>query len=176
MRAAEDNTISIPPVPEAASRVVVELTGIRKCFGATRCSRASTCGVHSGEHVVVFGPSGSGKSTLLRTINLLEPPTSGSVQVDGTEYAQGGPAIELRRAVGMVFQQFNLFPHLTALDNIALSLRRAKRRQARRAKERAATSCGGSACSPTPRTSRTSCPAASSSASRSPGRSRWTPR
>ena len=89
--------------------------------------------VHQGEHVVIFGPSGSGKSTLLRTINLLEEPSAGSVRVLGVEYGPGlgagekrGRALELRRKVGMVFQQFNLFPHLTALDNIALPLRAAK--------------------------------------------------
>src|SRR3954469_23120678 len=138
MRALEDNTISIPPVPEAASRVVVELTGIRKSFGDNEVLRGVDLTVHAGEHVVIFGPSGSGKSTLLRTINMLEPPTTGSVKVDGTEYAQGGSAIELRRAVGMVFQQFNLFPHLTALENITLPLRRAKRANRADAEERAA--------------------------------------
>ncbi len=80
--------------------------------------------------MVIFGPSGSGKSTLLRTINLLEEPTSGSVQVLGVEYGRGqdpavprGRPLELRRIVGMVFQQFNLFGHITALENVALPLR-----------------------------------------------------
>jgi ABC-type polar amino acid transport system ATPase subunit len=90
--------------------------------------------VHAGEHVVIFGPSGSGKSTLLRTINLLEEPSEGSVRVLGVEYGPGlggakvkrGGPLQLRRHVGMVFQQFNLFPHLTALDNIARPLRSAK--------------------------------------------------
>src|SRR3954471_23446338 len=127
MRAAEDSTISTPTAPEVASRVVVELTGIRKSFGPNEVLKGVDLAVHAGEHVVIFGPSGSGKSTLLRTINLLEPPTAGSVKVDGKEYAKGGSPIELRRAVGMVFQQFNLFPHLTALENITLPLRRAKR-------------------------------------------------
>jgi ABC-type polar amino acid transport system ATPase subunit len=106
--------------------------------------------VSPGEHVVVFGPSGSGKSTLLRTINLLERPTSGSVCVYGTEYGPGvagertsalprrGKAIELRRQVGMVFQQFNLFPHLNALDNVAIGLRRAKSMGKNAARDRAA--------------------------------------
>jgi ABC-type polar amino acid transport system ATPase subunit len=89
--------------------------------------------VHQGEHVVIFGPSGSGKSTLLRTINMLEVPNAGSVRVLGVEYGPGlvpgekrGNVLELRRRVGMVFQQFNLFPHRTALDNVALPLRAAK--------------------------------------------------
>jgi ABC-type polar amino acid transport system ATPase subunit len=138
MRAAEDSTISIPTAPEVASRVVVELTGIRKSFGANEVLKGVDLTVHAGEHVVIFGPSGSGKSTLLRTINLLEPPTAGSVKVDGKEYAKGGSAIELRRTVGMVFQQFNLFPHLTALENITLPLRRVKGVKRNAAEERAA--------------------------------------
>src|SRR3954469_25362872 len=143
MRALEDTTISIPPVPEAASRVVVELTGIRKSFGDNEVLRGVDLTVHAGEHVVIFGPSGSGKSTLLRTINLLEPPTAGSVVVDGLEYAHGnagkrGTPTQLRRAVGMVFQQFNLFPHLTALENITLPLRSVRKVKRAEAEDRAA--------------------------------------
>src|SRR3954454_18182286 len=123
MRAAEDSPITAPPVSEVAPPALVELTSIRKSFGENEVLKGVDLSVHAGEHVVIFGPSGSGKSTLLRTINLLEPPTSGSVKVDGKEYARGGSAIELRRTVGMVFQQFNLFPHLTALENITLPLR-----------------------------------------------------
>src|SRR6266516_1269315 len=103
--------------------VVVQLEGIRKSFGQTEVLHGVDLTVHAGEHVVVFGPSGSGKSTLLRTINLLEEPSAGSVRVLGVEYGPGlggakvkrGGPLQLRRHVGMVFQQFNLFPHLTAL-------------------------------------------------------------
>ena len=124
----------------------VRLRSIHKSFGSNEVLKGVDLLVSSGEHVVVFGPSGSGKSTLLRTINLLEPPTSGSVQVYGTEYGPGLPGdqarqgrpIELRRTVGMVFQQFNLFPHLSALDNVAIALRRAKHIGKRDARERAA--------------------------------------
>jgi ABC-type polar amino acid transport system ATPase subunit len=125
----------------------VQLTSIHKRFGAHEVLKDVDLVVSPGEHVVVFGPSGSGKSTLLRTINLLERPTSGSVCVFGTEYGPGlpggaaakrGSAIELRRQVGMVFQQFNLFPHLDALDNVAIALRRAKSIGKRDARERAA--------------------------------------
>src|SRR4051794_13185031 len=108
--------------PSDGRTAVVELRGIKKSYGAKQVLHGVDLMVYAGEHVVIFGPSGSGKSTLLRTINLLEPPTSGSVKVDGKEYARGGSAIELRRTVGMVFQQFNLFPHLTALENITLPL------------------------------------------------------
>src|SRR3954471_19152290 len=114
MRAAEDSTISTPTAPEVASRVVVELTGIRKSFGPNEVLCGVDLRVHSGEHVVIFGPSGSGKSTLLRTINLLEEPNEGSLRIDGREFGPGpreagvkrGKPMELRRTVGMVFQQF----------------------------------------------------------------------
>ncbi|HZO97569.1 MAG TPA: amino acid ABC transporter ATP-binding protein [Gaiellaceae bacterium] len=126
-----------------ARDVVVRLEGIRKSFGTTEVLHGVDLTVHAGEHVVVFGPSGSGKSTLLRTINLLEEPSAGSVQVLGVEYGPAGgrrrgSAVELRRRVGMVFQQFNLFPHLTALHNVALALRAAKRVGRDDAEERAA--------------------------------------
>ncbi|GLY85049.1 amino acid ABC transporter ATP-binding protein [Actinoallomurus iriomotensis] len=111
---------------------IVELRGIRKSFGELEVLCGIDLEIFAGEHVVIFGPSGSGKSTVLRSINLLEPPTSGSLKVAGIEYGPGVPGekagrrgkpLELRRTVGMVFQQFNLFPHLTALDNVALPLR-----------------------------------------------------
>ena len=141
--------------------------------------------VHAGEHVVIFGPSGSGKSTLLRTINLLEEPSEGSVRVLGVEYGPGlgganekrGGPLQLRRHVGMVFQQFNLFPHLTALDNIARPLRSAKgigRARGRGARQRAR--CSRSACSTGRRTTRRSSRAGRRSASRSPARSASTRR
>jgi ABC-type polar amino acid transport system ATPase subunit len=132
--------------PEISSRAVVELRGIKKSFGSTEVLHGVDLTVHAGEHVVIFGPSGSGKSTLLRTINLLEEPSAGSVRVLGVEYGPGlegervkrGGPLQLRRHVGMVFQQFNLFPHLTALHNIALALRSAGGLHRREAEERAA--------------------------------------
>ena len=133
------------PVPEpittpgsdpttTGGEVVLELTQIHKWFADNHVLRGVDLEVRRGEHVVVFGPSGSGKSTLLRTANLLELPQSGSVQLDGVEYGPGvegespkrGSARMLRQRVGMVFQQFNLFPHLTVLDNVAIALRRVK--------------------------------------------------
>lgn len=126
-------------------RAVVELAEIYKCFGANEVLHDVSLRVHKGEHVVIFGPSGSGKSTLLRTINLLEQPDAGSVRVLGVEYgpapcptAERGRPQQLRRQVGMVFQQFNLFPHLNALDNIVLALRRVRRMKRHVAEERAA--------------------------------------
>ncbi len=117
--------------------LVLRLRGIHKSFGTNHVLRGIDLSVGQGQHVVIFGPSGSGKSTLLRTANLLEQPDSGSVWFDGKEYGPGIPGAggedpprgkprDLRQQVGMVFQQFNLFPHITALENVALALRRVK--------------------------------------------------
>ena len=126
---------------------VLELRGVHKSFGSNHVLRGIDLLVGQGQHVVIFGPSGSGKSTLLRTANLLERPDSGSVWFDGKEYGPGiegerhprGRAKDLRQRVGMVFQQFNLFPHLTALENVALALRRVKRMKREEAEQRAAS-------------------------------------
>src|SRR3954451_8653338 len=133
------------PQGHVGGQVVVQLQGIRKSFGSTEVLHGVDLTVHAGAHAVVFGPSGSGKSTVLRTINLLEEPSEGSVRVLGVEYGptrppgiRRGSPVELRRRVGMVFQQFNLFPHLTALHNVALPLRAAKGLARREAEERAA--------------------------------------
>ncbi|QIG45736.1 amino acid ABC transporter ATP-binding protein [Nocardioides anomalus] len=126
---------------------MVKIRGLRKSFGPLEVLKGIDLDVHQGEHVVLFGPSGSGKSTVLRSINLLEPPDHGSVCVDGVEYGPGvagaasvkrGRPMALRRKVGMVFQQFNLFPHLTALDNVALPLRSVKGMRSEPAMQRAA--------------------------------------
>ena len=127
---------------------VVRLQGIHKWFDDNHVLRGVDAAVERGQHVVVFGPSGSGKSTLLRTINLLEEPQQGSVSILGVEYGPGvdgalrrserGSARELRQRVGMVFQQFNLFPHLTALENVTIALRRVKGVDRSEAEERAA--------------------------------------
>jgi ABC-type polar amino acid transport system ATPase subunit len=123
---------------------IIQLRGINKSFGTNQVLFDIDLDVQKGEHVVIFGPSGSGKSTVLRSINLLSDPDSGSLKVDGIEY---GPAVSatkkgvrlaLRRKVGMVFQQFNLFPHLTALDNVALPLRKVHGLGKQKARETAA--------------------------------------
>ena len=131
-----------------ATAPVVRLQGINKWFDDNHVLRGVDLAVSRGEHVVVFGPSGSGKSTLLRTINLLEEPQKGSVAILGVEYGPGldgeitgrrrGDARELRQHVGMVFQQFNLFPHMTVLDNVAIALRRVRGVDRAEAEERAA--------------------------------------
>ena len=107
---------------------LVRLDGIHKWFGELYVLKGIHLGIHPREVLVVIGPSGSGKSTLLRTINLLEEPTEGQVHFDGVELTHIRTDLnEARTHMGMVFQSFNLFPHLTALDNVTLALRKVLR-------------------------------------------------
>ncbi len=106
----------------------VALRGLRKSFGTTEVLKGVDLEVAAGEVVCVIGASGSGKSTLLRCINLLEEPTEGRVEVDGVDLTARATNIDaIRTRVGMVFQQFNLFPHMSALRNVAIGLRKVKR-------------------------------------------------
>lgn len=112
---------------------MIRLVDIHKTFnGTVQALRGAGLDVAEGEKVVLIGPSGSGKSTLLRMINGLETADSGRVVVEGIDLTQGGEsaAQKIRRDVGMVFQHFNLFPHMTALKNCALALRLVRRMQA----------------------------------------------
>ncbi len=105
-------------MPEA----IIELQGVNKWFGAFQALKNIDLKVARGEKIVVCGPSGSGKSTMIRVINRLEAHQSGRVLVDGTELTDDLRSIEtIRSEIGMVFQQFNLFPHLTALENLTLA-------------------------------------------------------
>ncbi|WP_229399327.1 amino acid ABC transporter ATP-binding protein [Micromonospora okii] len=112
-----------------AARPAVELRGLRKSFGRLDVLRGIDLEVGHGEVVCVIGPSGSGKSTLLRCVNLLEEPTAGQVWVDGVELTDPDVEIDaVRRGIGMVFQSFNLFPHLTVSANLTIAQRRVLRR------------------------------------------------
>ncbi|OGS47906.1 MAG: glutamine ABC transporter ATP-binding protein [Euryarchaeota archaeon RBG_16_68_13] len=107
---------------------MIEVDGVHKRFGALHVLRGISVKVERGEVVVVIGPSGSGKSTLLRTINLLVQPDEGRILIDGVHVNRRDVRPEwVRQQVGMVFQSFNLFTHLTALDNVVLGLVRVKK-------------------------------------------------
>ena len=109
----------------AATRPIVEARGIHKHFGALHVLKGVDLVVAERELVFVIGPSGSGKSTLLRCLNRLEEPSAGSIVVDGTDLLDRRTDINAaRRRIGMVFQSFNLYPHMTALGNVALALRK----------------------------------------------------
>jgi ABC-type polar amino acid transport system ATPase subunit len=108
---------------------IIDIDHIHKWFGKVHALNDVSMEVQPGEVVVIVGPSGSGKSTLLRSINHLEPVTSGNIVVDGIQLTNKSTDINAVRAeVGMVFQQFNLFPHLTALQNITLAQRVVRKR------------------------------------------------
>ncbi len=113
---------SAAPAPEPASEAAITLEGVHKWYGAFHVLQDINLTVMRGERVVVCGPSGSGKSTMIRCVNRLEEHQQGRITVDGVELTNDVRTVErIRRNVGMVFQQFNLFPHLTVLDNLTLS-------------------------------------------------------
>jgi polar amino acid transport system ATP-binding protein len=131
---------------------ILRVENLNKYFGDHHVLKNISLRVRQGEHVVIFGPSGSGKSTLLRCMNLLEEPQSGTLMFLGKDYGPDAPKKVwpwhssdgnradpryLRTHIGMVFQQFNLFPHLTVLDNVTLALRRNKKIPRPQADERA---------------------------------------
>jgi general L-amino acid transport system ATP-binding protein len=117
--------ISAPAAPKPIplrGDVAIEMIAVHKWFGDFHVLRDINLRVMGGERIVICGPSGSGKSTLIRCINRLEPHQQGMIVVDGIELTDDIKRIdEIRREVGMVFQSFNLFPHLTVLDNLTLA-------------------------------------------------------
>ncbi|PYN56615.1 MAG: ectoine/hydroxyectoine ABC transporter ATP-binding protein EhuA [Candidatus Rokuibacteriota bacterium] len=116
---------------------LLEIDGLHKSFGDLEVLKGISLRVRPREVIIVIGPSGSGKSTLLRCINRLEEPTRGVIRVDGVELSARG--VDLNRArkdIGMVFQAFNLYPHLTALGNVALALRKVLRMSRQEAEAR----------------------------------------
>ena len=105
-----------------ADNVLIKTEGLEKSFGKVQVLKGITTEIHKGEVVVIIGPSGSGKSTFLRTLNLLEEPTGGKIYFEGVDITD--PKINInkpRQKMGMVFQQFNLFPHMTVLKNMTLA-------------------------------------------------------
>ncbi|MDA1238521.1 MAG: ATP-binding cassette domain-containing protein, partial [Proteobacteria bacterium] len=106
----------------ALNESAIEISDMNKWFGTFHVLRDINLNVKSGERIVVAGPSGSGKSTLIRCVNRLEEHQSGQIVVDGTELTSDLKNIDkVRSEVGMVFQHFNLFPHLTILENCTLA-------------------------------------------------------
>ncbi|HEY1853707.1 MAG TPA: amino acid ABC transporter ATP-binding protein [Solirubrobacterales bacterium] len=127
------------------SEAMVELKGVRKRFGQLEVLKGVDLEVAKGEVICILGPSGSGKSTLLRCVNLLAPPEQGEIFLEGRDICKGpgsGTGEQswnldfVRQRVGMVFQQFNLFPHKTALENVTLAPRRVLRKSKREAEEK----------------------------------------
>lgn len=114
----------------------LEIIDLHKRFGELEVLKGVTMKVEKGEVVVIIGPSGSGKSTLLRCINRLEEPTSGKILLDGVDITNSKIDInKVRQRIGIVFQQFNLFPHLTALQNVTLAPIKIKKMSKREAEE-----------------------------------------
>ena len=122
----------------SADDVLIKAEGLEKSFGKIEVLKGINTEIHTGEVVVIIGPSGSGKSTFLRTLNLLEEPTGGKIYFEGVDITN--PKINInkhRQKMGMVFQQFNLFPNMTVLKNMTLAPIKLKKATKSEAEERA---------------------------------------
>ncbi|GLZ33149.1 peptide ABC transporter ATP-binding protein [Lentzea sp. NBRC 105346] len=118
------------------SDICVEISGLKKSFGPLDVLKGIDLTVQRGEVVCIIGPSGSGKSTLLRCVNLLEEPTGGKIVVNGTELTDPDVDIDAARTkIGMVFQSFNLFSHLTVVNNLTVAQRKVLKRNEKSAQE-----------------------------------------
>ncbi|TSA80552.1 amino acid ABC transporter ATP-binding protein [Deinococcus detaillensis] len=115
------------PALQSNAEPIIKAVDVHKNFGSFHALRGVNMTVQPGEVVVIIGPSGSGKSTFIRTINRLEEHDKGTIIVDGIELKEGQNLDAIRREVGMVFQSFNLFPHLTVLQNVALAPMRVRK-------------------------------------------------
>ena len=122
------------PLPADSGKLMIEMRAVHKWYGQFHVLKDINLDVRKGERIVICGPSGSGKSTMIRCINRLEEHQRGQIIVDGTELTDDVKNVDqIRREVGMVFQHFNLFPHLTVLENCCLApiwVRKMPRRQA----------------------------------------------
>src|SRR5262245_51460560 len=117
---------------------LIRIEGLKKSFADNLVLAGIDLAVDAGEVLVVIGPSGSGKSTLLRCINLLEPVDDGRIFFEGREITRRGTDLSaIRQRIGIVFQQFNLFPHLRVIDNLTLAARRIRRVPRAQAEKRA---------------------------------------
>jgi len=117
---------------------VIDVKNLHKYFGSLEVLKGIDCHIDKGECVCVIGPSGSGKSTFLRCLNLLETPTKGDIVIDDMHLTEKNFDVDaMRKRVGMVFQHFNLFPHLTILENVTLAPIRHKMMTEEQAKEKA---------------------------------------
>ena len=116
---------------------MIEIKGLKKSFGDLHVLKGIDLHIDEREVVVIIGPSGSGKSTLLRCINFLEEPTGGTITVDGIPLDSDANINKVREEVGMVFQRFNLFPHMTVLDNITLAPLKVRKMEKSRAEQTA---------------------------------------
>src|SRR3954469_473930 len=119
------------------AKPIIEVSDIHKHYGTFHALRGVSLSVTQGEVAVCIGPSGSGKSTFIRTLNGLEPIQSGKILVDGTDLSTKKGPHEVRQKVGMVFQSFNLFPHLTVTENITLAPRKVRKFSEDKARETA---------------------------------------
>jgi len=118
----QSDTSNEPTAMQVSDEAVISITDMNKWYGQFHVLKEINLTVHRGERIVICGPSGSGKSTLIRCINRLEEHQQGSINVDGIELTNDLKNIDaIRREVGMVFQHFNLFPHLTVLENCTLA-------------------------------------------------------
>lgn len=114
---------------------MIRLENVHKTFGKNEVLKGINLHIEQGQVVVIIGPSGSGKSTVLRTMNYLEEPTSGKVIVDGMDLSDKKKLNEVRAEVGMVFQNFNLFPHMTVMENLTLAQTKVRKTSSDEAKK-----------------------------------------
>jgi ABC-type polar amino acid transport system ATPase subunit len=136
-------SVSVVDAPATAAEdgrlgPLIQLEGVRKSFGDNLVLDGIDLQVSPGEVLVIIGPSGSGKSTLLRCVNLLEPIQAGRITFEGEVITEKGVDVSaVRQRIGIVFQQFNLFPHLTVMDNLTLAARRIRKLPRKEAEDRA---------------------------------------